>query len=561
MRALRFIPALVGGLLLLSLAIGGAVWSFCRVTVPADKCLVLIRKSGKPLPPGESIAGPGFKGIQREALGPGRYFFNPIATEWELHDLVTISPGDPGTWDEAYDLHDPDYQSPELKGRWPEIGVLVSRVGKSSPAGLDSVVGPGFQGIQREVLTPGTYRINPYVYEVKKHKATIVPFGCVGVVTSRQGDSPGVEMIEDISVGPDGKTVKGEPKAVQKLAAPGQRGVLERVLQPGIHYLNPYLYETQIVWVGYNLMSQVSTTANKEATISFPSKDGFSIDVDVTVVWGLRPEHTPEMISRIGQADRIKQIILSQLRSIGRNVGSNFLSTDFIQGERRAVYQHDVTESLREVCKKRDIEILIALIQNVEVRGGSGQKVTDTDLKHTIQDGYIAREQELTKQIQTEAERVKAELEAATAAIPVAREKVTSETRKKVAELLADGEKKAAEIDAQRDLEVATIDRQMADLEAETTRLLGRAKAQVDELKNKAEADGKRMMVEAFGSGRAYNLYTFAEKFEPETIRLFYAGDGTFWTDMNRLQDAAAIELLRGATNDSKAAEPAAKPK
>ena len=53
------------------------------------------------------------------------------------------------------------------------------------------------------------------------------------------------------------------------------------------------------------------------------------------------------------------------------------------------------------------------------------------------------------------------------------------------------------------------------------------------------------MFVQAFGSGAAYNLYTFAQEFQPESIRLIFAGEGTFWTDLTRLQDVAAMELLK----------------
>src|SRR5262249_43276494 len=156
----------------------------------------------------------------------------------------------------------------------------------------------------------------------------------------------------------------------------------------------PYAYKVKPVWIGYNLMSQVKTNKSDE-TISFPSKDGFDIQVDVTVVWGLQPLHAPAMISGVGEAERIKQIILSQIRSICRNVGSDYVSTDFIQGEKRELYQKQVTETLRKVCEERDLEILIALIQNIEVRGGSDTKVTDSDLKRTIQRGYVARETDL----------------------------------------------------------------------------------------------------------------------------------------------------------------------
>lgn len=540
----RMTQIVIGTALALAAVLGGGYWTMFRVHVDVNECVVLIRKSGKPLEAGQVVASEGQKGIQRETLGPGRYFLNPVTYDVERHALVTIDAGDPSTWEDDYDPSNNDYQHMKAKGKLPEVGVLVNKVGRPAPVG-EQVVGPEFQGIQRQVLTPGVYRINPYVYEVKKFPASVVPLGCVGIVTSQFGELPGVETVKETVVGPDGTVTEGQPKTVQKLAEPGQRGVLREVLQPGIYYLNPFEKTVQIIWVGYNLMSQTKKTSTAGDVINFPSKDGFTVQVDVTVVWGLHPAHAPEMVNHVGEAERIKQIILGQLRSICRNVGSDYESTDFIQGERRERYQRQVTETLRKVCEKRDIEVLIALIQNIEVHSGESAKSDlSLDLRRTIQRGYIAKEQDLTKQAQRETATVRAGLEASKAEIAVARERVTADTRMKVAQVKADADKKAQETAAQRDLEVAQIERQIAELDAETTRLLGRAAAQVDELKNKADADGKRMMVQAFGSGRAYNLFTFAEGFEPEQIRLFYAGEGTFWTDVSRLQDAAAMEIL-----------------
>lgn len=541
----RVLGIVVGSVLVLGAVLGAVAWVTLRVNVPPDHCLVLIRKTGAPLPPGAAVAEPGQKGIQRDALGPGRYFLNPLVWDHELVPLTVISAGDPATWGEDYDPKNPDYQTPMLSGQRPEVGVLVQRVGKPSPD-KDEVVGPEYQGIQRRVLTPGVYRINPYVYEVKKHPATVVPLGSVGVVTSRLGEMPGVETTSETVVAPDGTTTAGQPKVVQKLADDGQRGVLRHVLQPGTYYLNPYEKKVSIVWVGYNLMSQLKQMSGEHnEAIAFPSQDGFNVQIDITVVWGLHPEHVPAMINRVGEVDRIKQIILGQIRSICRNVGSNFKSTDFIQGERREEYQREVTSTLRNVCAQRDIEILIALIQNIEVRGGTAENAsTSTDLRRTIQRSFIAKEQDLTMQARRETAKIRAELEAAKAEIPVARETVSADTKLKVAGIKAEADKKAQEIDAQRDLEVAQIERQVAELEAEATRVLGKARADVDQLLNAADADGKRMMIEAFGSGRAYNLYTFAEHFAPDSVQLFFAGEGTFWTDLSRLQDAAALRVL-----------------
>lgn len=541
----RFIAPIVGIVLIGAAVVLGYVWTACRVYVRPDKCLVLIRRTGDTLPPGEKIAERDTQqGILRDARGPGRYFFNPWKWNWELHDAVHISAGNPATWREVWAQGGADYSVPTIQGEWPEVGIVTSLAGKEWD-GESEVVPPGYQGIQREVLTPGTYRLNPYAYKVDKIPAVVVPLGCVGVVTSQLGAMPGVETIVETSIGPDGEVVEGRSKVVQKLAEAGQRGVLNKVLQPGIYYLNDKVHKVQLVQVGYNQMSQFRNVQDDSTNIDFPSADGFTIGVDVTVVWGRHPDHIPRMISRYGDVEEIRQIILVQTRSICRNIGSKYESTDFIQGIKREQYQQTVTETLQRVCEERDIDILIALIQNIEVRGGSTPEGESLDLKQTIQRGYIAAEEDQTKQKQRDTAMVKAELETAQVDIDIARERVTADTRKKVAEIKAEGQKKAEEIDAQRDLEVAQIERKIAELEAETVRVLGRAEADVERLRNQAEADGKKLMVTAFGSGRAFNLYKFAESFAPESVRLIFAGEGTFWTDLTRLQDAAGLELLR----------------
>ena len=70
-----------------------------------------------------------------------------------------------------------------------------------------------YQGIQREVLQPGMYYINPYEREVKVVPAVIIPDGFVGVQIAKTGKSK---------------------SAAQLLAKPGERGILEETLPPGI---------------------------------------------------------------------------------------------------------------------------------------------------------------------------------------------------------------------------------------------------------------------------------------------------------------------------------------
>ena len=232
----RLITGLIGVALIVAAAGLAFAWTVCRVYVKPNQCLVLIRKTGDPLPAGQKIAEPGQRGIQREALGPGRYFFNPWKWEWEHHDAVMISAGDPATWQEVWQQGDPGSGIAQMQGTWPEVGIVTNLAGKKWDK-PDEVVDEDYQGIQRNVLTPGVYRLNPYAYKVEKVPAVIIPLGCVGVVTSQIGKMPGVETIEEISIGPDGEPIKGHAKVVQKLAEEGQRGVLKNVLQPG--YLLP----------------------------------------------------------------------------------------------------------------------------------------------------------------------------------------------------------------------------------------------------------------------------------------------------------------------------------
>jgi hypothetical protein len=112
-------------------------------------------------------------------------------------------------------------------------------------------------------------------------------------------------------------------------------------------------------------------------------------------------------------------------------------------------------------------------------------------------------------------------------------EKVKAETKKLVAQRIAEGEKEAREIEAQTLKRVAEIDKQTAALEAQATVLLGQATSGADKMLQEANAQKFGLAVAAFGSGEAYNKWVFASGL-PEDIQLnmLYAGEGTFWTDL-----------------------------
>ena len=187
----RLISLLIGTLLVATSGVAALFWFTFRVYVPKDKCAVLIRKTGDPLPSDQLVAtNPGQKGIQEEVLGPGRHFRNPYTWEYKNVPLTEIPSGDPRTWEWTHSLS--EEQRDQLrsgtfafKGEFPQIGVVVRKVGATPKPGEVIVTREsGTKGILREVLTPGTYKINPYVYDVELHPAAVIPAGFVGVVTN-----------------------------------------------------------------------------------------------------------------------------------------------------------------------------------------------------------------------------------------------------------------------------------------------------------------------------------------------------------------------------------------
>lgn len=545
-----------------------AMWWFTfRIYVPPDKCAVLIRKMGDPQPAGQLVASdPNQRGIQKEVLGPGRYFYNPVVWDYELKPLTEIPSGNPATWQWTQKLS--EQQRSELRagkfsfiGQFPKVGVVTRRVGKEPTPGQVIVsADSGVTGILREVLTPGVYKLNPYIYDVELHSALVIPAGFVGVVTNLFD-----EQSDGSAASSDANEVRAAPpttesqvdgasmfaRDVRPLAAPGRRGTQRDVLQPGIYYINPKLQAVNIIEIGFHEYSQVKESEAENFRISFPSDTGYLIRVGVTVVWGIDPRHAAEIINEFGNTDGVlENVVGPQLRSICRNIGSTYAARDFIQGEKREKFQRDLTAELQRVCRAKNLEILIALVREIEVLApsggpsGGGGEVTE-DLKRTIQQSYIAIENQITKEKQRTAATVRAQLEEERKKVDIARETIKADSRVLVASILADGEKQAATIDAQASLEIASIQQEVAKLDARRTEILGKARADVEQMKKDAEAKGYQLLVDAFGGGNAYNLYTFAENFKPESINLFYAGEGTFWTDLTRIEQVGAAKMIQ----------------
>jgi regulator of protease activity HflC (stomatin/prohibitin superfamily) len=503
-------------------------WGICRIEVPAGKSLRLQYRGPFPFggvkatPEGTLVklrdGRPQMLGILEDMPGPGRHFYSPLEYEWKLVDDIVVAPG--------------------------KIGIVTSKVGQPLPSGSILADGPGFRGTWRKVLTPGRYRFNDYAYKVE-----VVPMSqCVGAAAGLRRREDDIALIPPGYVGVvTNKADNPETKETQ--------GIQENVLQPGLYFINPYEKQVDIVSLGFNettLMAEAAAGSGRGDRlgkanakdpeflpgkgIEFPSNDGFTIHMDYTAIWGILPDQAPDVVRQFGTLKDVEQkVILPQIGSICRLHGSKRSSVDLLVGDKREEFQTDTAEELEKILESKKLTLLFGLTRHIYV---------PSQVREPIQKKYIADELKLTADQRQLTLKAQAELTEAKAKVTLEERRTKAETLKLVAELTAEGEKKARQIEAETEKLKAEIDAKTAQIQAQITTTLGEATAKKTELANEAEAERYKLYVNALGSPEAYNKYIFADKL-PADLKLgvFYAGPGTFWTDLKGFEQTMLGKL------------------
>ncbi len=459
-----------------------SVWFYCRIEPPSGYCAILIRKDGADIPANDIIAtSVDQKGIQLEPLSEGRYFRSPVYWAWEIVPLVHIKEG--------------------------EVGVMIRQFGKQPPAGEFIVPqknpdGSMYRGVIDEPLRPGTYRINPYAYQVEKLPAVKIEPGEVGVVTLRYGPTP------------------SQPNTI--LVKDGERGVQSTPLRPGTYYLNPYIYRVDIVGV---------QSHKTEFEISFLSKDGFRFPVKGAVEWAVDEVHAPEVFVLIGdEQDIVNKVILRSALSMSRIQGSKYTSADVISGTVRKAFQDEFNKHITTESVKKNILVKAALISEIEPPQKIAEPIREREIAIQTR-GKYEREIERAKSDAQVAQQMKMQDQRVRV--------VTSETTRTNEVQRAIKEQQVQVIGAQRDLEVAGKDLETAQKQAQATVSIGEGDADVITYTRTAEANALRSIVLPFGNGSAYARYLYLSKVAPNIQSILSSTEGPFaepFRDLNKPQ-------------------------
>jgi regulator of protease activity HflC (stomatin/prohibitin superfamily) len=446
--------------------------------VPQGQIGLVSARDGEPMEPGRLLArktdghtafqdgemflrNSGQRGPQIEVIFPGRYRINTEFFSVDVRPasvvmanqvgLVTARDGAPLPPDELVATSVPNHND------FQDASAFLGNGGQRGP--------------QFDLLKPGTYYINPMMFEVTVDKVAIVERGEVAVLVSNVGKQPD-QMSHDDRL-----------KAGQEVyvVPAGFRGIQSEVAGPGVYYLNRWAYIAYIVpttnltidWAAEGVSNDDSTGPAVPAgqinrlqlfnPLSVISRDGFDMSVSVKVVIRVRPDQAPLMVAKIGSIENlIDHVIHPMIDSSFRNQASSSGAMNFMQD--RAEEQAKAEERARLELEKYHVECVSVLISQIVLP----QELMSIQTRRVI----AAQQQDMfTEQQKAEHERI-----------------ATENTR-------AQADKQIELVSAQIGVQIAEQTRQKTIIEAE-----GRARA----VEVEGAADGARILAVGNATAEAY---------------------------------------------------------
>jgi hypothetical protein len=486
---------------LLVLLLGTPFWYWCieRTEVQPGEFLVRIHLWGKDLPENEIVApDETFKGVMLDVLPEGRHFINPLFWTYERHQITSVPPG--------------------------KCLVLTRKYGTEIPKERlqegDYLARDGERGIVRDVLPPGSYRLNPHAYSWESVDAVEIHSDQVGARTLKVGRDP--RGLKDRLALGEGLYVVEE----------GYRGVQEKPVRNGTYYLNPHV----------EAITPIDVKSHKVEfdDITFPSRDGFLLKPHVVVEYAVQPEQAPALLVRLCDEGKLYQedateaqqlkneilqkVILPHIRGYSRLKGSDFDAKDFIvttAGNVKAVnnrekLQKALFEEVAPKCLKLGIVVRSVTLAELKPPEELARQIADRELAR------VEREKNAVRLGQYKAEQ---SLKAKEALKQQAKEKVEAETRLVRETTRAEQLIEVETARLEQELKNAQLKLEAARDQAKAVRAKGEAEAKVMQLQNEAEVAGLRKAVQGFASVQNFAQYHVISRLAPALAEIFASDD------------------------------------
>ena len=530
-------------------------------TVPPDQIGVVEACDGAPLPSGHIIArkvdcdtyqdaraflqNGGERGPQMAVIPPGTYRINPLLFTVHLDDAINIPQGKIGVVE-------------ALDGKPLQPGRIIARQVdcNSYQDGHTFLEGAGERGPQMGLITPGTYRINPLLFEVQLGEVLDIPQNKVGIVTTKEGEPLAtgeiagaaveghnmfqnaqafvnnggrkglqeqvllagryfinprfatVEIVDMVEVpiahvgvviayvGREGKDVTGESFRHGNLVSRGEKGVWVEPLDPGKYPINPYTHKVTNV-----------PTANVVLNWATGKTESHNLDANRSTITvrsadGFTFNLDVSQIIHIPRNDAPK--VIARFGSMSALV-TQVLEPTIGNYFRNTAQGSDVIDFLKNRSKRQDEarESISTALKEYNVGAVDtliGDIVPPDELMKTLTDRKLAEQERVTYDTQRQAQDIKQQLEQATALAATQARVVDAERQVTIAEFnaratvkSAEGSAQAKKINAEAD---ANVLRTVGEAEAAKTHAVGGAEAEVIKLKIASMESGNYAMVQ-----------------------------------------------------------------
>lgn len=317
----------------------------------------------------------GNKGQQLQILKPGRYEINTL-----LFDIITAKNAEQHGMSRDKLLEyivEPD-----------QIGIVETHDGADLPEGEIAggfaeghnkfrdpqafIDAGGFMGVQEEVLTTGSYYLNPWFVTVKQVPLTKIHEGTVGVVVSSIGKTP-----EDED---------------NLLVDRGFKGIWKRPLMRGTHPINTDLMKVIIVPTNpirleWSDIEKPEINYDRQlGALKLRSSDAFSFSLELTQIIQIEPSNAPLVVSSIGanyiedekehlsggdsfKYDSIRslvhRILAPTVSSYFRTSAQDFEAWDF--HKQRGARNRDAAEYIAAALNVHGVTAVSTLIEDIEL--------------------------------------------------------------------------------------------------------------------------------------------------------------------------------------------------
>lgn len=390
----------------------------------------------------------GQRGPQIEVIFPGRYRINTDLFSVDVQPATIVKANQVG-------LVTAKDGSPLPEGELVAASVTRHNDFQDPSAFLAN---GGQRGPQYDLLKPGTYYVNPLMFDVKLDDVAIVQRGEVAVLVSNVGKEPPDLAQEERLAGKERYVVPA-----------GFRGIQAEVAGPGVYYLNRWAYIAYIIpttnltidWADEAMATAVATEEDAKAggkrlqlfnPLAVISREGFEMRVGVKVVIRVRPEQAPLMVAKIGSIENlIDHVVHPMIDSSFRNQASSSEAMNFMQD--RADEQVKAEARTREELEKYHVECVSVLISQIILPQELMEIHTRRVIASQQQEMFVEQQKSEEKRIDTENTRAKAdkqvELVAAQIGVQVAeqtKQKMINEAEGRARSIELEGEAEGKKI-------------------------------------------------------------------------------------------------------------------